>query len=105
MSNNKYGAKRTWSEWCQRTFASRAEARRAEELELLQRGRVISDLRYQVTFKLNDEPKVSITVDFAYKENGKQIYEDTKGVLTRDFRTKLAWLKSVSGIDVILNRR
>jgi len=79
------------------------ESHRAEELELMQRGGIISDLQYQVKFKLNDKPKVSISIDFAYKENGQQIYEHTKGVLTRDFRTKLAWLKAVTGIDVILS--
>lgn len=80
------------------------EAHRAEELALMQRGDIISDLQYQVKFKLNDKPKVSITIDFAYKENGKQIYEDTKGYKeTREFRVKRIWLKEKLGIDVILS--
>lgn len=102
---SKYNAKRTYSALCDRIFASQLEANRAEELELLQRVGVISDLQYQVRFLLCAKPKISITIDFAYTENGEQIYEDAKGVLTRDFRTKLAWLKSETGIDVILHRQ
>jgi len=100
--SNKYGAKRTYSELCGRAFASKAECRRGEELALLERAGEISGLHYQVRFILSDKPKVSITLDFAYTENGKLIYEDAKGVLTRDFRTKMAWLKEKHGLDVRL---
>jgi len=51
---------------------------------------------------LSEKPRVSITIDFDYFENGKRKFEDSKGVLTRDFRTKLAWLKTHHGIEVIL---
>jgi len=101
---NKYGAKRTWSELCQREFASKAEARRGEELHLLQLAGEISDLEYQVKFILNEKPKITYSADFKYICNGEDIYEDTKGVLTRDTRTKLAWLKQQQGIEVILIR-
>ena len=30
-------------------------------------------------------------------------YEDSKGVLTRDTRTKLAWVQEKYGIDVLLS--
>ncbi len=101
---NKYGAKRTWSELCNRTFASKAEARRGEELALLERAGEISDLSYQVKFILSDKPRVTITIDFSYIEMGEGIFEDTKGVLTRDFRTKLAWLEQSQGIKVLLSK-
>ena len=100
---NKYGARRTWSELCQRWFASKAEASRGEELRLLEMAGEITDLRYQVKFILSQSQKVSITVDFTYLEKGKRIFEDTKGILTRDFRTKMAWLKQQQGIDIILS--
>lgn len=100
----KYNAKRTWSDICQRMFASKLEARRAEELWLMQKAGVITGLEYQVRFTLSAAPKVTITIDFAYKKNGRECYEDAKGILTRDFRTKLAWLKQWRGIDVILAR-
>ena len=111
---NKYHAVNTWSELTQRVFDSKAEARRGEELALLERGGVISDLQYQVKFVLCDKPKVTITIDFAYVEDGTfgeyeipvkvRKYEDTKGVLTRDFRTKLAWLEQLHGIRVTLSK-
>ena len=99
----KYNSRRTYSNLCQRWFASKAEAQRGEELYLLQMAGEISDLRYQVRFILSQSPKVSITIDFAYLEGGKRILEDTKGVLTRDFRTKMAWLKEQKGLDIILS--
>ncbi len=101
---NKYRAKRTWSELLGRWFASLAECRRGEELALLESAREISDLRYQVKFKLCDVPKITITLDFTYLEDGKRIFEDTKGILTRDFRTKLAWLKEKHGVSVLLTK-
>ena len=98
---NKYNAKRTYSELCGRYFPSKLEARRGEELALLQQAGEIKDLEYQVVFTLNVKPKVSIKIDFVYTDNGERIYEDTKGVLTRDFRTKLAWLKRQQGISAV----
>jgi len=83
-----------------------AEARRGEELHLLALGDEVSGLRYQVPFLLCIKPRITITIDFSYRDNDTEqyIYEDTKGVLTRDARTKLAWLKEKHGIDVKLTR-
>lgn len=99
---NKYHAKRTFSELCQRTFASKAECVRGEELRMLELAGEIYALEYQPRFLLCEKPRVTITLDFKYLENGGWIYEDVKGVLTRDSRTKLAWLKELTGIDVKL---
>lgn len=101
---NKYHAKRTFSTLCDRTFDSLAEAKRGEELRLLEMAGEIWDLRYQWKFILCKDPKVTITIDFTYLEKGKRIFEDTKGVLTRDFRTKLAWLQQSQGIRVLLSK-
>lgn len=101
---NKYGAKRTYSQLCERWFASKMECVRGEDLKALELYGVISDLKYQVRFVLNEKPRISIAIDFAYTADGKVIYEDTKGVLTRDFRTKLAWLKEKYNVDVILSK-
>jgi len=106
----KYGAKRTWSELCQREFASKAEAVRGEELALMEKAGLISHLEYQPRFELCEDPKITITLDFSYRDETpgilpKRIFEDVKGVLTRDFRTKLAWLKEKYGIDVQLIKR
>ena len=101
----KYNATRTYSSLCGRMFSSKWEAERAEQLKFLELGNVIQDLWYQVRFTLSEQPRVTITIDFSYLENGVRIFEDAKGVLTRDFRTKLAWLKETQGIEVILSRR
>jgi len=101
----KYGAIRTFSALCNRWFASKAEAIRGEELALLERAGEISNLEYQVKFTLYEKPKVTISIDFAYDYNGDRIYEDQKGFMTRDFRTKLCWLKEKHNIDVVLSRR
>jgi len=69
----------------------------------MERGGLIEDLRYQVKFILSEKPKVSITIDFSYlDESGKRIFEDFKGMETREFRVKRAWLKQVHNVDVLL---
>lgn len=100
---NKYSAKKTYSELCQRTFDSRKEALRGEDLALLEKMGEISDLKYQVSFQLCQKPNIKIKLDFAYKENGKMVYEDVKGMgETREFRVKRAWLAEKYGIEVKL---
>lgn len=109
---NKYHARRTWSELCQRTFDSKAECLHGEDLCLLEKAGEIFDLRYQWKFYLSEKPKVTITIDFCYLRPVKvgdvilreRVFEDVKGVLTRDFRTKLAWLKQKERIEVNLIR-
>ena len=107
-AKNKYHAKRTYSDLCGRMFDSKAEKRRGEELALLERAGEIQDLDYQILFKLCDKPKITVTIDFTYEEMGKgkrrRIYEDVKGVLTRDSRTKYAWLEQRFGIHVNIIR-
>lgn len=105
LSRNKFHARRTWSELCQRFFDSKLEATRGEELRLLEMAGEISNLCYQpLPRMLCQKPKITIQVDFLYIRDGKPIYEDAKGVLTRDTRTKLAWLKEKYGIEVELYR-
>lgn len=101
---NKFHATRTYSKVCQRFFASKAEARRGEELHILERAGVISDLQYQVKFVLCKSPKISYTADFGYSEGDKIIVEDVKGVLLRDTRTKIAWVREKFGIEVRLTK-
>lgn len=105
-NNNKYLAKRTYSELCQRTFDSKAEAKRGEELTLLQREGEISELEFQVPFQLCLKPNIKIKVDFVYLDkNGQKTYEDVKGMgETREFRVKRAWLKEKYGIEVMITK-
>jgi hypothetical protein len=85
-------------------FASKKEARRWGELQLLQRANVIADLKRQVSFKLavNDVPICTYIADFTYLEGSGEglTVEDTKGVLTPEFKLKSKLMKAVHGIDV-----
>lgn len=100
-----------------RVFSSRLEARRASELELLQKAGKIHDLKYQVPFELipaqyeeyetgelfkkgalKGQPKVKrrcverscvYVADFTYfTEDGKYVVEDTKGDKTEKYIIK-----------------
>ena len=102
---NKYSAKKTYSELCQRTFDSKAEARRGEDLTLLDKAGEISDLEFQVMYQLCQKPNIKIKVDFRYTENGKQILEDVKGMgETREFRVKRAWLAEKYNVQILLTK-
>ena len=105
---NKYGARRTWSELCQREFASMKEARRAEELTLLEKAREIYNLEFQPKYVLCSKPKITYTADFRYRDYTRPpsdviVVEDSKGLLLRETRVKIAWVKEKYGIDVILS--
>lgn len=94
------------------TFDSKAEAKRWQELTLLQRAGQISDLERQVAFVLapgvkfagarRAQPALRLVVDFAYREHGEQVLEDVKGVITTAFTIKRHLLKAVHGVDVRL---
>ena len=103
--SNKYRAIREYSSLCQREFHSKLEARRAEELYLLERAGEIEDLKYQVPFVLSVRPSVKVIIDFSYGLHGVRCFEDTKGILTAEARVKLAWLKQLHNIEVILTRK
>ena len=100
--SNKYHALRTYSTLCGRYFSSQKEARRGEELALLEKAGGIVNLEYQPKFILSTVPKITYTADFRYLEDNMVVIEDVKGVLTRDTRTKIAWAKEKFGIEIEL---
>ena len=100
FNRNKYRAVRSYSELCKREFDSKAEAKRGEELKLSEQAGVIDDLQYQVPFVLCKKPSIKIKIDFVYWLDGKVIHEDVKGMITREARIKMAWIKEQQGIDV-----
>ena len=100
---NKYHAVRTWSNLVGIWFASKGECGRGEELYLLEKAGEISNLHYHTRFVLSKSPRVSIEVDFIYRENGKVIHEDFKGHETEAYRVKRIWIKEQQGIDIILS--
>jgi len=79
----KYGARKTTLG--DRTFDSAGEAFRASQLRLLERAGEISDLQYQVTFRLS-AAEITYRADFTYTEYGRMVAEDFKGVETERFR-------------------
>ena len=95
------------------TFDSKKEARRYNELKLLERVGYISGLELQKSFvlaesvKFENEPRakpaVRYVADFVYIENGKMIVEDVKSSATKSlpvYRLKKHLMKSVHGIDI-----
>ena len=106
---NKYAAKRTELDGI--PFDSKREALRWAQLCLLERAGVIADLRRQVVLELEgrDGPlltrtgrRMRLTVDFAYTDlsTGRTIYEDAKGMPTRDYEVRRA-VAAAQGIEVI----
>ena len=73
-------------------YASRKEANRAKELELLQKAGQISDLDSQVRFEIipkqGGERAAHYIADWTYIEDGELVVEDCKGVRTRDYVLK-----------------
>lgn len=84
-------------------FDSRKEARRWTELQLLQRGGEIRDLRRQVKIELVGRDgalrsatgrKLSYRADFVYFDcrHGYEVIEDAKGFQTPEYKLKRAVL-------------
>lgn len=99
---NKYGAKRICG------HASQKEHERANELKLMQRAGLISNLREQVKYVLIPtqrdpqgnllEKECSYYADFVYDKNGITVVEDTKGFRTPEYRLKRKLMLYVHGI-------
>ena len=82
-------------------FDSKKEAARYAVLKLLERGKAISDLKLQVAFELapsvviagRKRPALRYIADFVYVENGKQVIEDVKGMLSDVYKIKRHLMK------------
>ena len=98
-------------------FDSKKEAKRWQELKLLQAAGMIRDLQRQVKFVLIPaqygaeltkakkpkciERECSYTADFVYyDEHGARIVEDTKGFRTKDYIIKRKLLLYVHGVRI-----
>ena len=85
-------------------FDSKREARRYQDLLLLQAAGEISGLRRQVKFELI--PKTDrfqaghYVADFVYTDNrtGREVVEDSKGCKTAEYRWKKKMMYAVHGI-------
>lgn len=93
-------------------FDSLREARRWGELRLLERAGEIRNLRRQVAILLMGQAaplktrtgrQMRLTVDFVYEDariGWATVYEDSKGVPTRDYEVRRA-VAAAMGIEVI----
>jgi hypothetical protein len=96
---SKYHAVRTGK------YASKKEARRAEDLKLLQQIGEISDLREQVKFtlipKIGTQRECAYFADFTFKDRGGNFHVvDAKGMKTEVYRIKKKLMKFVHGITI-----
>lgn len=103
----KYNAKRTTVDGI--TFASQKEARRYQELKLLERAGKIHSLELQRRYPLKVEGELICTyvADFVYGESdgttiksAVRIVEDTKGFQTREYKIKKKLMKAIYGIEI-----
>jgi hypothetical protein len=105
----KYGAQRVVVDGI--SFDSKREARRWGELKLLERAGEIRELHRQVVVPLEgrDGPLLTrtgramrITVDFGYVEvlTGLTIYEDAKGMPTRDYEVRRS-VAGAQGVEIV----
>ncbi|MBS4048137.1 MAG: DUF1064 domain-containing protein [Alphaproteobacteria bacterium] len=80
---NKYGNKPVKADGV--TFHSRGELGRWRELQLLQEGRAISNLKRQVRFSLKANGKhiCFMVLDYAYTDQKRPVVEDFKSPSTR----------------------
>lgn len=100
----KYGAVKSGG------YDSRKEHRRANELKLMQRAGLISNLRQQVKYVLIPtqrdpagnllEKECSYYADFVYDKNGVSVVEDTKGFRTPEYGIKRKLMLRIHGIVI-----
>lgn len=126
MYKNKYGNRKITINGIE--FDSRKEARRYNELLLMEKAGAIQDLRRQVPFELipaqyedvytgeyyqrgehKGEPKlkrvcvekaVTYYADFVYIEGGETVVEDTKGFKTPEYILKRKLMRYLHGIRI-----
>jgi len=86
------------------TYDSTKEKLRHDELLLLERARVITELQRQVKFELVPKQDglraVTYIADFVYTENGKRIVEDVKGYHTDVYKIKKKLMLHMHGIRI-----
>lgn len=122
-NGNKYGNRKVVVDGI--VYDSRKEAKRFQELLLLEKAGAIQNLQRQVKFVLipaqreftNEiyksgrkkgcfkqgkllERECIYTADFVYQEAGKTVVEDTKGFRTSEYRIKKKLMLFIHGIKI-----
>jgi hypothetical protein len=110
MRRSKYRAVKTTVDGIR--FDSKKEARRYQELKLMEKAGKIRYLvvkpeaydlhcpAYDESPGLELEKVCEYRPDFTYRENGKEVVEDVKGVRTPLYRLKKKWMKLEYGIEI-----
>lgn len=87
-----------------RKFDSQKEARRAGELQLLERLGEIENLDYQIAFPFdyNEMRLCKYIADFVYYENHQKIVEDVKSTASKTplYNLKKKMMKAFYGIEI-----
>jgi hypothetical protein len=87
-----------------KTFASKKEAARYQNLQFQQRAGEITELKTQVPFKIeiNGVLVCKYVADFTYiNKAGKTVVEDVKGVKTPIYKLKNKLMLVVLGINIL----
>jgi hypothetical protein len=90
-------------------YHSKKESERADELRLMQRAGLISELREQVVYEIapsvvvkgRKRPAMKYVADFVYAQDGKQVVEDVKGFRTTVYTMKAHLMMAVHGIAIL----
>ena len=109
QGKTKYGSRK--AERGELRFDSQKEARRYDELMVMLRAGIISDLRLQPQFTLQESyvtetgeriRAVRYTADFSYRFGGKLVVEDVKSMATRtkEYLRNKKFMRSKYGIDI-----
>lgn len=107
MTKHKYGARRTEVDGIK--FDSMREARRYQELKLLERGKAIKDLELQPEFVILKTHKdiegktvrgIKYVADFAYWQDGQYVIEDAKGMKTDVYKLKKKLVEYIHQIKI-----
>ena len=104
VKQNKYGNEKTVVDGI--TFASRKEARRWQELKMLEKAGEITGLSRQLRIELIPKTKLYracyYVADFVYfdKKEKKTVYEDVKGAKTEVYKLKKKILYWRHGIEI-----
>lgn len=85
------------------TFDSTTEARRWQDLVLMQKAGQISGLRRQVPFEvwINGKQICTWFADFVYLDGGRKVVEDAKGHATDVFKLKRKMVEATYGIKIL----
>lgn len=84
-------------------FDSTRECRRYQDLELMQRGGQIFELKRQVPYDITIDGAHICTwiADFTYRINGKQVTEDVKGFKTPEYKLKKRLVEAIYGVKIL----